>query len=63
LDNIVLKFWEAKEQFLKKIIDTYSLPHTEETVYMSKEINHCLWQKLEQAIIPWERVTEDESYA
>jgi len=31
-----MNFWEAKETIPEKDYYTYSLPHTEETVYMSK---------------------------
>ncbi|MFO8068695.1 MAG: YjjG family noncanonical pyrimidine nucleotidase [Alkalibacterium sp.] len=51
LDNTVLDFRDTEEKALKKVIDAYNLPYTEETIAMYKEINHGLWQKLEQGII------------
>ncbi|WP_423188422.1 YjjG family noncanonical pyrimidine nucleotidase [Alkalibacterium sp. f15] len=51
LDNTVLDFRDTEEKALKKVIDAYDLPYTDETIAMYKEINHGLWQKLEQGII------------
>jgi len=56
LDNTILDFSDTEERSLKKIIDAYNLPYTNETVTTYKEINHDLWRKLEQGIITREQL-------
>lgn len=56
LDNTILDFRDTEEKALKKIITTYELPYTTETIQSYKEINHGLWQKLEQGKITREKL-------
>ncbi|SFB99724.1 2-haloacid dehalogenase [Alkalibacterium subtropicum] len=56
LDNTILDFSDTEEKSLKRVIETYDLPYTKETVQTYKDINHELWRKLEQGIITREEL-------
>ncbi|WP_146924660.1 YjjG family noncanonical pyrimidine nucleotidase [Alkalibacterium kapii] len=56
LDNTILDFEDTEEKALKKIINTYKLPYTTETIQSYKEITHDLWRKLEQGKITREKL-------
>lgn len=56
LDNTILDFRDAEEKALEKIIAAYNLPYTEDIIQSYKNINHDLWQKLEQGKITREKL-------